>query len=54
MESAQGLVEVKPQGIPAVRSCLEVVVAEKYHIEIRHGFDAQLFGELIKALESVG
>ena len=54
MESAQGLVEVKPQGITAVRSCLEVVVAEKYRIEIRHGFDAQLFAELIKALESVG
>jgi hypothetical protein len=37
-----------------VKSCLEVVVAEKYHIEIRHGFDTQLFAELIKALESLG
>jgi hypothetical protein len=54
MESAQGLIEVKPQAIPAVDSCLEVVVAEKYRIEIRHRFDSQLFGELIKALESLG
>ena len=53
MESAQGLVEVKPRAIPAVDRCLEVVVAEKYRIEIRHGFDRQLFGELIKALESL-
>ena len=54
MEGAHGLVELKPQAIPAVKSCLEVVVAEKYRIEIRHGFDSQLFGELIKALESLG
>ena len=54
MEGAQGLVEVKPQGIPAVNRCLEVVVADKYRIEIRHGIDTQLFGELIKALESLG
>jgi hypothetical protein len=54
MESAQGLIEVKPQAIPAVDSCLEVVVAEKYRIEVRQGFDGQLFGELIKALESLG
>ena len=54
MESAQGLVEVKPQAIPVVKSCLEVVVAGKYRVEIRHGFDRQLLGELIKALESLG
>ena len=54
MESAHGLVELKPQGIPTVKSCLEVVVADKYRIEIRHGFDTQLFAELIKALESLG
>ncbi len=54
VESAHGLVELKPQAIPTVKSCLEVVVAEKYRIEIRHGFDRQLLGELIKALESLG
>jgi hypothetical protein len=54
LESAQGLVEVKPQAIPTVNSCLEVIVAGKYCIEIRHGFDKQLLGELIKALESLG
>ena len=54
MESAQGLVELKPQAIPVVKSSLEVVIAEKYRIEIRQGFDRQLLAELIKALESLG
>jgi hypothetical protein len=54
MEGAQGLVELKPQALPAMKSCLEVVVAEKYRIEVRHGFDTELFAELIKALESLG
>ena len=54
VESAQGLVELKPQAIPAVKSCLEVVVADRYRIQIRHGFDSQLFAELIKTLESLG
>jgi hypothetical protein len=53
-KSAHGLVELRPQAIPTVKSCLEVVVADKYRIEIRHGFDTQLFAELIKALESLG
>jgi hypothetical protein len=53
-ENAHGLVELKPQTIPGVKSCLEVVVTERYRIEIRHGFDRQLLGELIKALESLG
>ena len=54
VEGSHGLIEVKPQAIPAVKSCLEVVVAGKYRVEIRHGFDRQLLGELIKALESLG
>ncbi len=53
MESAQGLVEVKPQGTPAMKSDLKVVVAGKYCIEIRNGFDSQLFRELVQALESL-
>ena len=53
LESAQGLVEVKPQGTPAMKSGLEVVVAGKYRLEIRHGFDRQLFRELVQALESL-
>ena len=36
-----------------MNGCLEVVVAEKYRVEIRRGFDARLFAELIKALESL-
>jgi hypothetical protein len=51
LEKAQGLVEVKAKGIPAVNGCLEVVVGGKYLIEIRQGFDVQLFQELLKALE---
>ena len=54
VEGSHGLVELKLPAMSAVKSCLEVVVAEKYRIEIRHGFDSQLFAELIKALESLG
>jgi hypothetical protein len=54
MEGAHGLVELKPQALPAMKSWFDVVVAEKYRIEVRHGFDTQLFAELIKALESLG
>jgi hypothetical protein len=53
-ERSQGLVELKAQAIPTVKSYLEVVVADRYRIEIRDGFNAQLFGELVKALESLG
>ena len=52
-ETTQGLVELKPHAMAAVNGCLEVVVAEKYRIEIRHGFDSQLFRELIQTLESL-
>jgi len=45
---------LKPQNDPGVKSCLEAVITERYRIEIRHGFDRQLLGELIKALESLG
>jgi len=54
MEGAHGLVELKPQALPAMKSSLDVVVAEKYRIEVQHGFDTQLFAELIKALETLG
>ena len=53
-EKSQGLVELKAQTIPAMRSRLEVVVSDRYRIEVREGFDVQLFAELIKALESLG
>lgn len=54
LEKAQGLVELKTQAIPTAKSSLEVVIADRYRIQIGHGFDVQLFGELIKALESLG
>lgn len=52
LEKSQGLVELKAQTIPTVKSSLEVIVADRYRIEIRHGFDVQLFAELVQALES--
>jgi len=53
-ERSQKLVELKTQEIPTVKSSLEVVVADRYRIEIRDGFDVRLLGVLIKALESLG
>lgn len=53
-EKAQGLVELKSPSIPAMKSSLEVVVTDRYRIEVREGFDVPLLGELIRALESLG
>ena len=52
LERAQGLMELKPKGIPVVNGCFELVIAGRYRIEVRQGFDVQLFRELLKALES--
>ena len=52
-ERSHGLVELKAQTIPNVKKSLELVVADRYRIEIRDGFDVPLLGELIKALESL-
>ena len=54
VEKAQGIVELKTQAVPTVNGSLEVVVADRYRVEIRHGFDVPLLGELLKALESLG
>jgi hypothetical protein len=53
-EKHHGLVEVKPGSIPSGNNCLTLVVADRYRIEVKNGFDAQLFGEVVKALESLG
>ena len=53
-EKSQGLVELKAQTIPNVKKSFEVVVVDRYRIEVRAGFDVPLLGELIKALESLG
>jgi len=53
-ERSQGLVELKAQTIPNVTTTLEVVVADRYRIEVRADFDVPLLGQLIKALESLG
>jgi hypothetical protein len=48
-----GLVEVKPKSIPVLNPSLQIIVAEKYRIEVHGGFDPILFGEVVKALESL-
>jgi hypothetical protein len=53
-QRSQGLVELKTQAIPTVKSSLEVVVADRFRIEVREGIDVHLFKELVKALESLG
>jgi hypothetical protein len=47
------LVEVKPKPISAADSHVAVVVAERYRIEIHVSFNAQLFAEVVKALEGL-
>jgi hypothetical protein len=54
LEKSQGLVELKTQGISIMKSSLEVIIADRYRIEIKNGFDAQLFAELVQALERRG
>jgi hypothetical protein len=53
-ERSQGLVELKAQAIPTAKSSLGVVVADRYRIDVRSGFDVPLLAELITALESLG
>jgi hypothetical protein len=48
-----GLVEVNRGSIPILNPPLNVVVADKYRIEVHHGFDPAIFGEVVKALESL-
>ena len=52
-QKAKAMVEVKPVCIPIQDSSLQIVVAEKYRIEIHRGFDPVLLGDVVKALESV-
>ena len=52
-QRAKALVEVKPTSIVIQDPSLQVVVAEKYRIEIHRGFDPVLLGDVVKALESV-
>jgi hypothetical protein len=49
--SSKGLVELKV--LPAQTPALEVMVAGKYGIQVHQGFDPQLLGEVVKALESL-
>jgi hypothetical protein len=52
-ESSQGLVELKVFSAPAASSTLEVLVAGKYRIALTNGFDSQLLGEVVRALEGL-
>jgi hypothetical protein len=51
--ASKGLVELKFSAAQAPSSALEVRVAGKYHIAVRSGFDSQLLGEVVRALESL-
>ena len=48
-----GLVEVKPVSIPVSNCSLQIVVADKYRIEVHSDFDPHLFGEVVKTLETL-
>ena len=50
---AQGLVEVKPSSIPVSKYSLQIVVADKYRIDVRGGLDPHLLGEVVKTLETL-
>ena len=47
-----GLVEVKPVSIPVSNCSLQIVVADRYRIEVYSDFDPHLFGEVVKTLET--
>ena len=49
----RGLVEVKPTSMAILNLPLNVVVADKYRIDLQHGFDPVLFSEVVKILESL-
>ena len=52
-QEAKQLVEVKPASVVIQNPALQVVVADKYRIDLHRGFDPLLFVEVVKALESV-
>jgi hypothetical protein len=54
LQKGPGLVEVKPGQISSANSCLTLIAAERYRIEIRKGFDRQLLTEVLQALGSLG
>ena len=52
-KKTEGLVEVKPVAIPISNCSLQIVVADKYRIEVHSDFDPHLFGEVVKTLETL-
>jgi len=52
-QKAKGLVEVKPSSVLVRKPSLQIVVVEKYRIEVHRGFDPILFAEVVKTLESL-
>ena len=52
-KKTEGLVEVKPVSMPISNCSLQIVVADKYRIEVNDGFDPHLFGEVVKTLETL-
>jgi hypothetical protein len=52
-QRAKELVEVKSTSVVIQNPSLQVVVADKYRIELHQGFDPVLFAEVVKTLESL-
>ena len=52
-QKAKELVEVTPTPVLIQNPSLQVVVADKYRIELHRGFDPELFAEVVKTLESL-
>jgi hypothetical protein len=52
-KQTQGLVEVKPVSDPISNCLLQIIVSDKYRIEVNDGFDPHLLGAVVKTLESL-
>jgi hypothetical protein len=50
---AKQLVEVNPASIPISNYSLQIIVADKYRIEVNTGFDPHLLGAIVKTLETI-
>lgn len=52
-QKAEGLVELMPVSLSAVVSePIQIVVAGRYRIEVRRGFDAQVLAGVVRVLET--
>lgn len=52
-EAQPAFVELKVAQGPAPQAVLEVLVAEKYRIQVHGGFDSDLFTHVVRTLEAL-